>query len=382
MHLTDEQLHRQIDQQFDATNHLNACAECRARLDAMQARTRAVRAHLATLDPRANEQPRATSIAYAAFTQKQLERKEGFSMRNIFSRRLRPLWIGLSAIILFALALSFPPVQVWAGDLLALFRVQKIVVVPMDTTRLSELRSNSLIAEQVSQLFSDSSKVTKEPGVPKPVASAMLASQSAGFAVRLPSNRADAPQISVQGDAAFQFTINRARAQSLIDEAGFKQYRLPASLDGALIKVNVPKSVAALYGECPKPDRDKNAPTTQKTTCIVYAQLPSPVVDAPRDLDVAQLAIIGLQFTGMTEAQAREYSKTVDWTSTLVIPIPRNGTAHKQIAVDGVTGYLIQETTSYIPQYVIVWIKNGIIYSIGGYGTDASAAIAMANSLR
>jgi hypothetical protein len=115
---------------------------------------------------------------------------------------------------------------------------------------------------------------------------------------------------------------------------------------------------------------------------VIIAQLPSPTVNAPPDLDVEQLAIIGLQFLGMTEQQAREYSKTVDWTSTLVIPIPRNGTSYKQVTVDGVIGYLIQQSGSYVPQYALVWVKKGIIYGIGGYGMDTSAAMAMGASMK
>jgi hypothetical protein len=116
--------------------------------------------------------------------------------------------------------------------------------------------------------------------------------------------------------------------------------------------------------------------------CILLAEIPSPSVNAPSDLDVEQLAEIGLQFTGMTPAQAHDFSQTVDWTSTLVIPIPRNGSTYKQVAVDGVTGYLIQRPADDAPQYALVWLKNGIIYAIGGEGSDTAGALAMGNALQ
>ncbi len=386
MHLNDEQLRAYLDQEMAEAErlaeHLNGCGECRARAATIEARAKRVSAHLAVLEPRATESPRAPQLAYVQFSQRQLaSRKEGFSMRDIFSSRARPVWIGLSVIALLAIALTLPPVQAWAGDLLALFRVQKVIVLPVDTTRLSELGGNSLLSKQVSQLFSDSIQITKEPGKPKSVTNAAAASQAAHFTVRLPSNRTDAPQITVQDSAAFNFKVNRARAQSLLDEAGFKRYQLPASLDGAVIQVDIPYGVTAAYGDCPKPDRDPSTPAPRPTNCIILVQMPSPSVNAPADLDIEQLAVIGLQFIGMNEQQAREYSKTVDWTSTLVIPIPRNGATYKQISVDGVTGYLIQQT-DYVPQYAIVWVKNGIIYAMGGTGMDATAGLAMANSLK
>jgi len=339
--------------------------------------------HLVALDPRANESPRPAQIAYAQFNKRQLEREKGFSMRNIFSARMRPMWISLGVIILLAVAFSFPPVQAWAGDMLARFRVSQVVVLPVDTTRMSELGGNTALTKQISQLFSDSVKVTREAGKPQSVANVAAATKAAGFAVRLPSTRTDAPQLTVQGGLAFQFTVNRARAQSLLDEAGFKQYKLPTSLDGALIKVDVPSGVTAAYGDCPLVEPTKDAPARRSANCVFFAQMPSPVVDTPPNLDVSQLAIIGLQFGGMSEQQARDYSKTVDWTSTLVIPVPRNGSTHKQVQVDGVNGYLIQQTdTVYTLQYALIWVKNGVVYAISGIGTDTNAALAMGNSLR
>jgi len=38
----------------------------------------------------------------------------------------------------------------------------------------------------------------------------------------------------------------------------------------------------------------------------------------------AQLAQIGLEFTGMSSDQAAAFTKSVDWTSTLVVPVPIN----------------------------------------------------------
>jgi len=50
--------------------------------------------------------------------------------------------------------------------------------------------------------------------------------------------------------------------------------------------------------------------------------------------------------------------------------------------VDGVTGYLIQRSAGDAPQYALVWLKDGVIYAIGGMGSDTAGALAMANSLK
>jgi hypothetical protein len=398
MHLDDETLRAYLDQQADAiehaAGHLRECPECRSRLAALQSRAVRVKAHLAALDPTPAEAPRSAQLAFAQFTARQLavSGKERFTMlKSIFSPRLRPAWVGLSIVVLLAGALSFAPVRAWAGDMLSLFRVQKIVVLPIDTTRLGELGNDETVSKQISTLLSDSVTITKKADKPKVVADVAQASQAAGFAVRLPANRKDTPQITVQGGSAFQLVVNRARAQALLDEAGLTDLKLPASLDGATIEVEIPAGVTAGYGDCPMPAEEANAakvakaegsPGRRMANCVLLAEIPSPSVTTPPDLDVEQLAEIGLQFTGMTPAQAHDFSQTVDWTSTLVIPIPRNGATYKQIAVDGVTGYLIQRPANDAPQYALVWVKNGIIYAIGSEGSDTAGALAMGNALK
>jgi hypothetical protein len=114
---------------------------------------------------------------------------------------------------------------------------------------------------------------------------------------------------------------------------------------------------------------------------MIFAQIPSPDVNAPADLDIKALASIGLEFTGMSAEEASAFTNTVDWTSTLVVPIPRNAAINEQVFVDGVTGTLIQRNSSEAPQFALLWVKDGIIYTISGLGANSQQAIDMANSL-
>jgi hypothetical protein len=115
--------------------------------------------------------------------------------------------------------------------------------------------------------------------------------------------------------------------------------------------------------------------------CIILAQIPSPEVSAPASLDITKLAQIGLEFTGMTAEEAAQFISTVDWTSTLVVPIPKNAASNKQVTVDGVTGTLIERPSDDSPQFALFWVKDGIIYTIGGLGDKAQKALEIANSL-
>lgn len=392
MHLDDEALRafadRQIDRAEEAVNHLNSCAECQSRLSTIQARTARVNARLAALDPAAAEAPRSAQIALARLARRtnsfaDSEKEPAQMFNKLFSKRLRPAWIAVCTIVVLGVLFSFPSVQAFAGSLLAQFRVSKITVVEVNNNRLNELVGNTALAKQVASLVSDSVNVTKEPGKPQVVANASAASKAAGFNVRVAGNRSDTPTITVQDGGAFQFVVNRARAQSLLNQMGASNIQLPASIDGKTIKVSVPNGVSIAYGDCPKPSENATgSPGRRYVNCLMLVEIPSPTVDTPPDMDVKQLAELGLQFTGMSPDQARAFSQKVDWTSTLVIPVPRNGASYKELTVDGTTGYLIERPVDDAPQYVITWVKDGIIYAVGGLGSNTTAALGIANSLK
>jgi anti-sigma factor RsiW len=389
-HLTEATLRTYLDHELIETeqarvrDHLAACAGCRAELAAMEARAGSVKVRLAALAPGGAEAARPARLAWAQFI-----RKEKPTMfQSLFSRRMRPMWAGITLVAVLAISLSFAPVRALASNFLGLFRVQQVSVLPVDTTRLSALTGHSPLTTDISKMFSDSVTVTREAKEPQAAGSAAEAAQLAGFNVRLPDASAGAPQLTVQNGMAFQFTINRAQAQALIDESGRSDLQLPAAVDGALVKVDVPAGVTASYGTCPKlkgkqadPDQAGSA-GRMYPDCVIFAQMPSPTVSTPPELDLAQLAELGLQFTGMTPEQARDYSQTVDWASTLVIPIPQNGATYKQVAVDGVTGYLIQRPADDYPEYALVWVKDGVVYAVGALGADTSKALALANALK
>lgn len=370
--------------QAQAEQHLLGCPDCRVRMQAVSERAAQVGARLAALQPQSEEAARPAPMVLAQLKQKQQKEKVPM-FKSIFSKR--PVWAGISAVLVLAVAFSFAPVQAWASNFLGLFRVQQVQVLPIDTTQLSSLSNDTSLAKQISQLFADSVTVTRQPGQPAVVASAAEASKAAGFNVRLPSAGQGTPRITVQDGTAFEVVVNRQRAQALLDQAGRSDLQLPASVDGAKISVDIPAGVTAAYGDCPTPstssDTTRRLGPAQYNNCTMLAQVPSPTVNTPPDLNVAQLAEIGLQVTGMSAAQAHQVSQSVDWTSTLVIPFPSNAGTYEQVSVDGVAGTLISRGhgQSVGAHYSLIWVKNGIVYGLTGLGSNVQA-LALAQSIQ
>ncbi|MCC7362504.1 MAG: zf-HC2 domain-containing protein [Anaerolineales bacterium] len=392
MHISHADLRAHADGELSVTRavevdrHLAGCPDCRARRAAVAAQAQRVQAQLAALAPAGRDAPRPLGAVRQDLQERQ--RKDGVkNMPKLLSRR--PLWAGLAAAAALAVAFSFAPVRVWAGEFLGLFRVQQVTVVPVDITRLSSLNNDQNLSEQIMQLFSESVDVTDEVGAPVVVASAAEAGQMAGFTVRGLAGPGTEPIYTVQDGGAFNVTFDVVRAQVILDAAGRSDLQLPASLNGRQIGVVIPTAVTAAYGSCPTADLadyEGDRPPADwvaRRTCVMLAQAPSPTVDAPPDLDVAGLAELALQFTGMSAEEARQFSQTVDWTSTLVVPIPRNAAEYAQVEVDGVTGTLIYspDDEAQPQRYLLMWVKDGIIYGLSGYG-DSAAAVGLASTIK
>jgi hypothetical protein len=386
-HLTDGELRAALDNELEAARlrHLEACAECQMRQKQIQAQSKLAIQTLSFLAPNAQESGPTPRTAWSRFSRQLTTQKENSMFKRWFAFPV--VRIGVAALLLLTLVLVIPSTRALAGELLNLFRVQQVQVVPVDFTGLEQLTGDGALGNQFTELVSDSVNMQQEPGEPVAAASAEEASQLAGFNVRIPAGMTPS-QINVTSGAAFSLTLDRTRAQALLDEAGRSDLVLPASVDGAEISVDIPASVSVAFGTCPRPGSGGSGNHEQSTTerrypeCVILAQIPSPSVNAPADLDVAQLAQIGLEFTGMTREEAAAFTNTVDWASTLVVPIPRNAAVNEQVQVDGVTGTLIQRPSGEGSQFALLWVKNGIVYAISGLGTDSQQAIDMANSLQ
>jgi hypothetical protein len=83
----------------------------------------------------------------------------------------------------------------------------------------------------------------------------------------------------------------------------------------------------------------------------------------------------------MTANQASDFLHTVDWKATLTLSVPRFLRSYETVKVNGTRGTLLTMAGRRGPGYALVWTKNGIVYSLTGFG-DSSQAVELADSLR
>jgi len=152
-----------------------------------------------------------------------------------------------------------------------------------------------------------------------------------------------------------------------------------------------------MYGDCPVwqknagtdvqsreealAERKKQHLAKADTNCTYFVQAGSPMVSVPPSLNMPEIAEAALELAGMSSSEAHTFCQTVDWSSTLVIPVPRSSSSYETVTVDGVEGTLITETLSQGNRYSLLWVKNGVVQSLAGRGSPADA-LALAASLR
>jgi hypothetical protein len=270
-------------------------------------------------------------------------------------------------------------VRAIANSFLGLFRVQQIEVVQINPGNLPEQLGSSAEFEA---LLSQDIQV-EELGKLQPAANAVEASQIAGIPVRLPAQVEGEPDLYVQPAARMAFNVDLEQIQTILQEVGYGNIQLPPGLDGAAVTVEIPNAVTAMYGSCREAMQDPDDPVaTHKSDCTTLVQMPSPSISAPPGLDVSKIGQAYLQVLGMTPEEAASFAENVDWTTTFVIPIPRYGVSYQDVFVDGVSGTLLQQDLEgHAEQYLLMWVKDGVIYALTGPG-DMQTALEVAGSLK
>jgi hypothetical protein len=298
----------------------------------------------------------------------------------------RSVWVAIVIVLLILAAIFSPPGRRLASRFFSSLRVQKAQAVNVNLSSFVGPDANRTLQQMVSQMISSNVKTTaSEKG--QTASSSAQASQIAGFPVELLSARKDAPEIAVTGARSFTLTVDRARLEAILQEAGRPDLSVPGSIDGATVSVKIPRTVRARYGDCPRPpSATANIATpppnsVQYTSCVVLAEGPSPQVNVPQGLDFSKLAEIALEVAGMSPAQSQQFLQNVNWQETLGVPIPRFMRSYESVKVGGVNGTLLNMAGRSGPTYTLIWAKNGMVYSLTGYG-DSSDAASLANSLR
>lgn len=298
----------------------------------------------------------------------------------------KPLYFSLAAILVLAgIWLAMPSGRNLTARFFGSLRMDRPQPVNVNLSEFVGPNANHSLQQMVTQMISDQVVTTEsEPG--QTASTAAAASEIAGFHVEVFKNRSDAPSIAVFGAHAYKLTVDRNRLQAIFDEAGRRDLVVPQSLNGAVVTVSMPRAVILHYGTCPgRSSVAANVATPPPVTthfdnCLILRESPSPAIKAPSNINLAQLSEIALELAGMTPGQAHNFLARVNWRSLLGVSFPRFMRSYQSVSVDGVPGTLLTLGGRHGPDYALFWVKDGIVYSLRGFG-DSSGATRLASSL-
>ena len=356
--------------------HLALSSEARAMLDHIRHDMAQVEHAVAPLSP-----TNATaSSASMAFNQLQTHLtsniiqndNRSFIERNYlmfsksFFKRHQFSTIAAAVAVALIIALSFVPVRTFAGGLLNVFRVQQVQVIPIDAQRVEDLKNNEEFNSLMEQ-FSPEERVIVDGGEPQTVASIEEAAAMVDFSVAEisapPADAGSRTKIAVMQQSIHEMDVDPDMAEAIFEAAGIS-IDLPDSLREAPIRVTRPTMVMQAWGT------DEEG--------LRFAQMRSPEVEYPDDLNLNELGASGLQVLGYSKAEAETLAANIDWANTLLLPVPTdNDMTVTEVSINGAKGTVIEHSKEDKHGTMLMWQRDGLTYLLNGpYGADQLVEIA------
>jgi hypothetical protein len=353
--------------------HLEGCADCRERMRALRARVRQIEPLLAAPQPAPDPQAALARLrtrtlaepASAGSAPSVPQRRNPMNSNRFGSRR--SLFAGLAAVLVLLSLLALPPVRAAAGSLLQIFRVQKVVFVPVSRERMQQLEN---LKFDESTLFVGKPRLQSGKEQPREVRSSVEASALVGFNVESPAGLPSAPsstRVAVQGRQTVEAQINVQAARELLRLMQVDDVNLPDALGSAPIRAQVEPTVMSSYQG-----------SGYEVTLI---QGRSPRVSLPPGVEMAQLGKAALRLLGTEPGQAEAMSRDIDWSSTLLFPIPADVSELRPVDIHGGKG-MLATSGGQSRESVIYWQKGDRFYVLHVNSRNSSQVIALAESVR
>jgi hypothetical protein len=285
--------------------------------------------------------------------------------------RSRAIWIGGLLLTLSALAVILSPaLRAAAHEFLQGFRLRRLMVVPYAFS-LSE----NAIPTLHRALEGD---VSFEPPEPRSVQSLSEAEGILGFAVRRPAGVETFASMGVIPETAVRWTVDVGHLREALRAAGAEDVEVPEALQGTVVTVTVGPAFIGTF-------EFQGAP-------YGWLHAAPPVYTMQPEGDVRPLAEAALRLIGMPAAEARRLAHTVDWGTTLLLPIPMAPGMTLEVEPRALgdreaTLFTFPEAAQapngeMAPVRFLLWSDDHGIYLIGGPDADPEQLIRWARSLR
>jgi len=342
--------------------HLAHCARCQAEAAALAEIGRQAEARLAVLEGARPDVAEAAARLRARIVTEQTNapnRRSTMAQRNRW--RWRPAFTGVAIVALLAVALSTNPGRVLARQFLSLMRVERVVGVPFDPEAMNPEDVARL--EELSDAIQPELVTNARLGE---VATVEEASALAGMTVRLPTAvpQSGAQAFEVEGRTEYRATLPREVLAFLLQAAG---------MDASLLDGYEPGEIRGGYDSAVYWEQDG----------LEIIQILNPAAEYPEGLDPTVYGEAGLRVLGLPAEDAHRIATSIDWATTLLLPLPTRQAEYRDVSVAGSGGILAVPTDPAeqdAPAAALVWQRDGVLYFVASDG-DPGALVAVAESM-
>jgi hypothetical protein len=364
-HLTDGTLRRIYDEPLALTAadqaHFEGCADCKALFASIAntARSTTSLLHVPAFEAQA---ARALATVHASIKREEAARPPRWYERWLdrTSPRWRPMATPAVAVLLAATLVTGLAVTGAAQSLFRIFEPSQLATVQVSPSDFAG--SNVLL---------DYGQVKWLPDAPKlqQLSDPTAAQAESGLPVLLPASLpkgvSGPVSFGVVSHATGSLTFDAERLRTSAANKGVKVNPMPSGINGSTLVVNGGPALIEAWG------LSASAGQAQVPT-LVIAQTRVPTVDST-GATTSQLEDYLLSQPGVPPDIAAQIRAIKDPSTTLPIPIPKGLATTESVQVNGTSGLLIKA----ILGAGVVWVKNGVIYAVGGQLTpDQVLAIA------
>lgn len=318
---------------------------------------------LSLLAPAEQEQPTAAPLMLSRI-KKQIAQTADHNAPSVWATLFTTLfapsrrWATSMALVLalFVAGFASPTLRAAASDFLGQFRVQKFAAVSISPDQLAVLEQAA-----ASGLRPGTLQFIEPPGDGAAVDSLRDAAVLTGTGVQTLPELGQPDAIYVTDGGSAIFTVDVESSREILALADLDPNLLPSELDNAAIRIFIYSGVMQQWDD---------------GTMLV--QTLSPIVDYPSGIDPNLLGGALLQLLGLSESESARLAAQIDWTSTLVLPVPTDVGTFEEVTVQGVSGLYISSADGISG---ILWQKDGNVYVLTRTG-EKDALVALANQMQ
>jgi hypothetical protein len=275
-----------------------------------------------------------------------------------------------------------------AGAFVASLRLARPKPDTAGVSLTAPLNGGRRLQDMLSAVVADSTIAVRDEPSGSP-SSAGAVQQGTEFRPRLIAARADSPSISILGEQRIEAFVDPDQLHTLLVQAGNPNAVVPRSLAHATVSFGESRGVRVQYGNCPAPVANTlqgqiqgpPPPSSDNANCVAVNEIPVAAVVVPSGLDTAAVMELALELVGMSPKQARDFRRLFPWPAAAVISPPRGIRSYELVRVGDADAMLVITGGRRGPTYALVWTRDGVVYTLTGYGSSADA-VTLATSLK